>query len=562
MWVRYYVAKAEMRASTATPNGIAVRNHTVTPAVSVTTSVVTTGDVTTTEASRKRPRRSLRSASTPESEEEYFYSDEESLSSTRKQKMTRTRPAIVSIEGIPGSGKTELLEALQERYKGMKDIVVIREPSEVWENIQLKDKNLLDLYYHNRCEYGFAFQLLYFLAVERQLQQALSDHADKRIIICERSLLAAKEVYEDSLRGNYQNEIASQVYDKLFEKEGVGYVYPDQMIILNRHPEDCVGKISRLDWKNDEVLTLDYLKHCRSAHKEIRGRSTSGGYLEFSGEMGIESMFEGIDRLVEDQTQKDINDEYFDKEKVKPIIISIEGNVGAGKSTLIDAIQRRLSEQNITNIRVMKEPVDEWLSVRDSKHDILELYYKFPDRYAILFQTLAAWTTMRNLYREQQAHPEVKVIICERSILTSRHVFEQMLFDNGTIDEAEHKVLLELYNDPNDKWMMPTQSIYLEADPDVCLKRIQERGREGEDKIEIGWLESCQEYHERLWDETGRLPKRMKSRDIIGRMMRSDQVEEVLSWCRQVGNITDAEAESPTESLATKEEMIYVQLKL
>ena len=425
----------------------------------------------------------------------------------------------------------------------------------------MNDKNLLDLYYFNRCEYGFVFQLLYFLAVERQLQQAIIEHADKRVLICERSLLSAKEVYEDSLKGNYQGIIAEQVYDKLFEKEGVGYVYPDQMIILDRNPEECVGEISRLDWKGDEVNTLGYLVNCRSAHKELRGRSTTGGYLEFTGNVELESMLESIDKLVEDQTKKTLDDEYYN-DTAKPVIISIEGNVGAGKSTLLDLIQKKLNEENITDIRVLKEPVDEWLSVGDGKDNILELYYKSPGRYAMPFQTLAAWTTMRNLYREHRAHPEAKVIICERSILSSKFIFCRALFEEGHLDEAEYKVLLELYNDKNDQWMLPTQSIYLEADPEDCLRRIRERGREGEEKIELSWLETCEENHERLWGDTGRIPKRILSRNDMERVARSNQVEDVLKWCRQIGNISDSNPKEVETGGKATDDMSYVQMKL
>ena len=538
--------------------------HTVTPATTITTPAITTTSTTSTNLPRKRPRSSSWSAEGTDNgdEEEEDHYEGHASTPILNHKRVRRRPAIVSIEGIPGSGKSELLEALRERYCDTSDIAVISEPNEAWQNIKLNEKNLLDLFYMNRCEYGFAFQLLYFLAVERQLQRAITENAEKRVIICERSLIAAKEIYEDSLRGNYQNAIVSQVYDKLFEKEGVGYVYPDQMIILDKKPEECLGKISRLDWKGDEVITLDYLTNCRSAHKEIRGRSSSGGYLEFMGQVGWETMFESIDKLVEDQTRKELKDDYFDKEKPKPLIISIEGNVGAGKSTLIDAIQRRLTEDGITDIRIMKEPVDEWLSVRDSKHNILELYYNSPGRYAMPFQTLAAWTTMRNLYREHIAHPEAKVIICERSVLTSKLVFERMLFEEGNIDEAEHKVLEELYNDPNDKWMIPTQSIYLEAEPSVCLERIRERGREGEEKIKLGWLETCQEYHERLWDETGRLPKRVQSRETSNRLTRSDQVADILKWCRQVGGLPNDEVAEAGERIVVADDFAYVQLKL
>ena len=259
----------------------------------------------------------------------------------------------MSVEGIPGSGKSALMDALQVRYKNSPDVLVLREPKEEWEQITMGGKTLLDLYYCNRCEYGFAFQMFYFLIIERQLQKAIRDHPDHRVIICERSLLSAKMVYEDSLRGNYQNEVLSKIYDKLFEKEGVGYVYPDQMVILDKHPEDCVGKIWRLDWKGDEVITLDYLRNLRSAHKEIRGMSSSGGFLEFTGNVSSESMMESINHMVGCLGQKTIDDPYFDEYRQKPLIISIEGNIGVGKSTLIDMIQARLIRENITDIRVL-----------------------------------------------------------------------------------------------------------------------------------------------------------------------------------------------------------------
>ena len=452
---------------------------------------------------------------------------------------------------------------LQDHYQNSRDVMVLREPKEDWEQIQLGGKSLLDLYYNNRCEYGFAFQLFYFLIIEKQLQDAIRDNPDHRVLICERSLLSAKLVYEEALRGSYLNEVMSKVYDKLFEKEGVGYIYPDQMVILDKHPEDCLGKISRKDWKGDEVITLDYLRNLRAAHKEIRGMSATGGFLEFFGSVSPDSMIESIDHMVSMQTQKTIDDPYFDEDRTKPIIISIEGNIGVGKSTLLDRIQERIKAENIQDIRVMKEPVDEWLSVGDSKHNILELFYRSPARYAMPFQTLAAWTTMRNLYRESIAHPECKIIICERSVLTSRFVFERMLYEEGHLDKAEHDVLIELYKDTRDKWMLPTQSIYLEEDPRICLERIANRGRSGEERIDLEGLERCQEYHERLWDEIGRLPKRMKCNNITNMKTRSNPVDEILKWCRQVSKEVPSSPETEREEAieSEKEDLLHIQLK-
>ena len=287
-------------------------------------------------------------------------SGEEAQAPVKKQRM-RSKPAIVSIEGIIGSGKSEVLDWIEERYRNSNDVTVIREPSEVWDKIQMNNKNLLELYYENRCEYGFLFQLLYFLAVERRLRQAIIDYCDKRVLVCERSLLSAREIYYNSMVGSYQSEIQSQVYQKLFEKEGVGYLYPDQMILLDKPPNLCLGRVSRKDWKNDEVITLGYLEASRSAHKELRGQSTSGGFLEFHGDMSIEHMAESIERLIDDQKQRLIGDDVVIH---YPKLISLEGNVGAGKSTLLDEVQAMIDQQGITSIRIMKEPVEEWLAIR------------------------------------------------------------------------------------------------------------------------------------------------------------------------------------------------------
>jgi len=46
---------------------------------------------------------------------------------------------------------------------------------------------------------------------------------------------------------------------------------------------------------------------------------------------------------------------------------------------------------------------------------------------------------------------------------------------------------------------------YLNVDPEICLERIQGRGREGEDGITLDYLNKCKKYHE-LWLSRKDLP--------------------------------------------------------
>ena len=66
-------------------------------------------------------------------------------------------------------------------------------------------------------------------------------------------------------------------------------------------------------------------------------------------------------------------------------IVSIEGNIGSGKSTLIDILKK----SNL-NYVFIPEPVSLWNEIKD--HDgttILERYYQDPKSYAFSFQMMA-----------------------------------------------------------------------------------------------------------------------------------------------------------------------------
>ena len=57
-----------------------------------------------------------------------------------------------------------------------------------------------------------------------------------------------------------------------------------------------------------------------------------------------------------------------------PVVLSIEGNIGSGKSTIL----KFLKENNTTNdIIFLKEPVDKWENIKDVEGTtILEHFYK------------------------------------------------------------------------------------------------------------------------------------------------------------------------------------------
>ena len=73
----------------------------------------------------------------------------------------------------------------------------------------------------------------------------------------------------------------------------------------------------------------------------------------------------------------------------------IEGNIGSGKSTLMEYLQT-LDEYKIHKIKTLKEPVDEWKQVidKDTKKNILDYFYSDSKRWGYLFQMNAFITVL------------------------------------------------------------------------------------------------------------------------------------------------------------------------
>jgi deoxyadenosine/deoxycytidine kinase len=63
-------------------------------------------------------------------------------------------------------------------------------------------------------------------------------------------------------------------------------------------------------------------------------------------------------------------------------IISIEGNIGSGKTTLINKLQENLQD----NFVFLEEPLDEWLEIKDERENtILSKFYSDQSKYSFPF---------------------------------------------------------------------------------------------------------------------------------------------------------------------------------
>jgi deoxyadenosine/deoxycytidine kinase len=174
-------------------------------------------------------------------------------------------------------------------------------------------------------------------------------------------------------------------------------------------------------------------------------------------------------------------------------IISIEGNIGAGKTTLLN----RLQDNNINNeIVFVKEPVDVWETFKDSNDEtMLEKFYKDPNKYAFAFQIMAFTTRVQTLENAIKSNPQAKLFICERSLEADKYIFAKMLHDDKVIDDVMYQVYCRSFQQYLANRHKLSGIIYVCTNPALSYERIGIRGREGESKITMEYLERCHQYH-------------------------------------------------------------------
>ena len=171
------------------------------------------------------------------------------------------------------------------------------------------------------------------------------------------------------------------------------------------------------------------------------------------------------------------------------MIVTIEGNIGSGKSTLVKALREMLES---TGWNFIDEPVNEWLNIKDTEgRSLIELFYADKSRYSYTFQNYAYITRMKKLMDVTKTD----INITERCVLTDKNVFARMLTEDGFMSKMED----QMYNDWFDifeKFANIDLVIYIKTDPVICEGRIKTRAREGED-IPLDYLERLHEYHEK-----------------------------------------------------------------
>lgn len=160
--------------------------------------------------------------------------------------------------------------------------------------------------------------------------------------------------------------------------------------------------------------------------------------------------------------------------------IAVEGNIGSGKSTVLEALAGAFA--------VRKEPVEEW-------QPLLDLFYADPGKWSLAF-SLRVLLSFANAPDDGAGG----VLVTERCPLANRHVFGQLLFNDQKMTQDEWDLFKE-YHDAMG-WT-PDGIVFVDTPSDVCMDRIKVRGRTCEASIDIQYLRRIEFQYQNLFKFCG-----------------------------------------------------------
>jgi deoxyadenosine/deoxycytidine kinase len=178
--------------------------------------------------------------------------------------------------------------------------------------------------------------------------------------------------------------------------------------------------------------------------------------------------------------------------KKNSFFITVEGNIGAGKSTFLKKIAESLK------CSFLPEPCQEWQNING--HNLLDEFYKDIKRWAYSFQLYAFLARIESIEKQFDLDTN-PFFIAERSIFADRYVFAEACYNNKNMSDLEWNMYTKWFD-----WaiarkankIIPSAIIYLKVDPLISFDRINQRGRFEEKNIPLEYLQSLDNYHN-LW---------------------------------------------------------------
>ena len=153
--------------------------------------------------------------------------------------------------------------------------------------------------------------------------------------------------------------------------------------------------------------------------------------------------------------------------------IAIEGNIGAGKTSLAT----KISEQY--NAKLILEQFDD--------NPFLPKFYKEPDKYSFPLE-LSFLAERYQQLKERLASQD----LFKSFTISDYFINKSLIFAQKTLQADEYMLYSKLFNIINDSLPKPDLLVYLYLNVDRLKQNIKNRGRNYEQNIESQYLEKIQ----------------------------------------------------------------------
>lgn len=160
--------------------------------------------------------------------------------------------------------------------------------------------------------------------------------------------------------------------------------------------------------------------------------------------------------------------------------IAVAGNVGAGKTSLVEFLCRRYG------LKPFYEPND--------TNPYLKDFYADMRRWAFHSQIYFLTHKFR-LHRELERFPET--VIQDRTIYEDAEIFARNLYNGRMISRRDWKTYQELYQTIRRDLTPPDIMIFLRCSVRTMKKRIRQRGRGMEQQIPTSYLQKLDRLYRR-----------------------------------------------------------------
>ncbi|HMN91130.1 MAG TPA: deoxynucleoside kinase [Saprospiraceae bacterium] len=190
--------------------------------------------------------------------------------------------------------------------------------------------------------------------------------------------------------------------------------------------------------------------------------------------------------------------------------IAIEGNIGAGKTTLCQMIARDFGGRLVLE--------------RFADNPFLPYFYENPERYAFPVELFFMTERHRQLQEELSQQS-----LFESFVVSDYFFLKTLLFAKNNLRNEEYRLFQRLFHILNATFPKPDLLVYLHRPVPTLLHNIQKRGREFEKDISSAYLHQIQQTYFDFFKTTEEMPVLILEIDQIDFQTSTDDYQRIIA---------------------------------